>query len=75
MKEKQMIFSVNTKNPETRERAYKVNTSRQLQKLNQTFGTDEVIYPAIYVDMFGMLTISLQSEEALRNVGYDIIVL
>lgn len=70
-----MVIAYNTKDPSTQERAYKVNTLRQLQKLNLMYGTNETMYPALYVDMFGMLTITTQTEKSLRNVGYDIVVL
>lgn len=70
----EIVFSYDTKDPSERERAYKVTSRKELRRLNQIFGLAETVYPALYVDMFGMLTVSdIKNEQFLRNTGYDII--
>lgn len=70
----EMIASYAIKRSNEPERAYKITTITQLQKFNAIFSLNEGIYPAIYVDMFGMMTrISIDKEQDLKNVGYDII--
>lgn len=36
--------------------AYIIKKKKQLEKLNKIFGTAETVYPALYVDIFGMPT-------------------
>lgn len=71
---KQMIFSYSRNKKEQAEKAYKVTTAAGLIQLNRIFNTSESIYPAIYVDMFGMVTLSdIGQEQFLENIGYVII--
>lgn len=71
---KTLIFSYNSKTKDEIERAYIVTSKESLNRFNYIFGLDEHEYPAIYVDMFGMMTISdIGHEQFLRNVGYEII--
>ena len=73
-RQKTLVFSYNTKAKEDIERAYKITTEDALRHFNLYFGLNESVYPAIYVDMFGMMTVSdIGHEQFLRNVGYEII--
>ena len=69
-----MIFSYSRNKKEQAEKAYKVTTAAGLIRLNRIFNTSKSIYPAIYVDMFGMVTLSdIGQEQFLENIGYVII--
>ena len=54
--------------------AYIIKKKKQLEKLKKIFGTAETVYPALYVDIFGMPTpTSLKRKKALKSFGYQII--
>lgn len=62
------------KDNETQDIAYLVKTKRQLNKMNSILGTNEKVYPALYVKMLGTLVqTDAWRASYMKNVGYKII--
>lgn len=58
----------------TEERAYVVKNKQQLKKLNDLFGCDAFLYPALYVNFFGMFTpVDIKRKTEYEKLGYKII--
>lgn len=49
--------------------AYIIKKKKQLEKLNKIFGTAETVYPALYVDIFGMPTLQASSGKRRSNLS------
>ena len=62
------------KGNETQDIAYLVKTKQQLDKMNRILGTNEKVYPALYVKMLGTLVqTDTWRASYMKNVGYKII--
>lgn len=70
---KEIVTAFRTKLSDECEVAYKVSTKEQLVKLNEIFKLAEHKFPAMYIDFFGMITLSQICEQDLKNIGYKII--
>lgn len=58
----------------TEERAYVVKNEKQLKKMNELFGCDAFLYPALYVNFFGMfMSVDIKRKSEYEKLGYKII--